>query len=168
MCLIAAGGPGDRLSSAELRAAFARPPAFVPITAHYRSRLTVVLAGMLFLQLAYLLLAVLIGAIGWFGTGAIWAAGIPRDLLTGTFLVGLPAAAAIAVLFLLKPVFTRPPRPPKALAISRENESILFEFVRRICELLDAPEPSRILVDLQVNASASIPGFQGCCWADTI
>ena len=158
---MAAGGPGDPLTSTELRAAFARPPAFVPTTAHYRVRLTLVLAGMLFLQLAYLLFAVSIGVIGWFGTGALWATGLPHDLLTGTFLVGVPVAAAIAVLFLLKAVFTRPPRPPKPLAISLENEPVLFDFVRRICRVLEAPEPSRILVDLQVNASASIPGFTG-------
>jgi Zn-dependent protease with chaperone function len=146
-----------RLTSAELRAAFARPPAFVPTTAHYRLRLTLVLAGMLFLQLTYLLLAGLIAAIGWFGPGALRAAGAPRDLV----LVCFPAAVAIAVLFLLKPLFTRQARPPHPLEILPESEPLLFEFVRRICNLLDAPEPSRILVDLQVNASASIPGFMG-------
>lgn len=152
MCLM----PEAPLTSAELRAAFARPPAFVPTTAHYRLRLTLVLAGMLFLQLAYVLLAALIAAVGWFGTEALWRAGVP-----GTFLVGIPAAATIAVLFLLKPLFTRPRRPPKPLAIAPESEPLLFEFVERICGLLGAPEPSRILVDLQVNASASIPGFVG-------
>ncbi len=155
------GSPEASLTSAELRAAFARPPAFVPTTAHYRLRLTLILAGMLFLQIAYVLLAALIAAIGWFGTAALWASGMPRDLFTGTFLVGLPAAAAIAVLFLLKPVFTRSPRPPKPIEILPENEPLLFEFVQRICAVLNAPEPSRILVDVQVNASASIPGFTG-------
>lgn len=74
---------------------------------------------------------------------------------------GLPAAAAIAVLFLLKPIFTRRPQPPKPLEILPQSEPLLFEFVQRICKLLAAPEPSRILVDFQVNASASIPGFMG-------
>ena len=148
------------MTSAELRAAFARPPAFLPTTAHYRLRLTLVLAGMFFLQLAYLLAVALIATIGWFGTRALWGA-VPPNLLTATLLVGFPAASAIAVLFLLKPVLTRPPRRPKPLEILPESEPLLFEFVQRICTILDAPEPSRILVDLQVNASASIPGFLG-------
>src|SRR5579884_2677582 len=136
MRLMPGGSPEASLTSAELRAAFARPPAFVPTTAHYRLRLTLILAGMLFLQIAYVLLAALIAAIGWFGTAALWASGMPRDLFTGTFLVGLPAAAAIAVLFLLKPVFTRSPRPPKPIEILPENEPLLFEFVQRICAVL--------------------------------
>jgi Zn-dependent protease with chaperone function len=151
------------MTSAELRAAFARPPAFVPTTAHYRLRLMLVLAGMFLLYLAYVLLVALIAAIGWFGTRALWGAA-PPNLLTATLLVGFPAASAIAVVFLLKPVLTRPPRPPKPLEILPESEPLLFEFVQRICTLLDAPEPSRILVDLQVNASASIPGSLGLLW----
>lgn len=161
MGLMPDGGPEAPLTSAELRTAFSLSPAFLPTTAHYRLRLTRVLAGMLFLQFAYLLVVALIAAIGWFGTEALWAMGLPHDLLTGSFLVGFPAAAVIAVLFLLKPVFTRRPQSPKPLEILPEGEPLLFEFVQRICKLLDAPEPSRILVDLQVNASASIPGFLG-------
>ena len=62
---------------------------------------------------------------------------------------------ALVVLFMIKPLFARRPKGSEPLEISRDNEPALFAFIDRICDLVRAPRPRRVLVDLQVNASAS-------------
>ena len=62
---------------------------------------------------------------------------------------------ALVVLFMIKPLFARRPKRSEPLEISRDDEPALFAFIDRICDLVCAPRPRRVLVDLQVNASAS-------------
>ena len=61
----------------------------------------------------------------------------------------------IVILFMLKPLFARPGKQPGNRSVTRKQEPLLFAFVDRICEVVDAPKPSRIDLDCQVNASAS-------------
>jgi hypothetical protein len=56
---------------------------------------------------------------------------------------------------MIKPLFARRPKGSEPLEISREDEPALFAFIDRICDLVRAPRPRRVLADLQVNASAS-------------
>lgn len=63
-------------------------------------------------------------------------------------------AGVTAVLFMFKPLFSRPPKQDKPISLSRSDESQLFDFVDRLCDTVHAPRPKRIDVDCQVNASA--------------
>ncbi len=67
----------------------------------------------------------------------------------------------ILVFFMSRPFFTRRQKPPDLMALSPEAEPELFEFVRAICRIVQAPLPERILIDWQVNASASLHGGLG-------
>ena len=61
----------------------------------------------------------------------------------------------IMVIFMLKPLFSRPGRRRRTRRLEREDEPLLFALVDHICDAVRAPRPKRIDIDLQVNASAS-------------
>jgi len=63
---------------------------------------------------------------------------------------------AIVLLFMIKPLFSRRPKAAEPRALSRDEEPRLFAFIEQICDLVGAPHPKRVLVDLNVNASASL------------
>ncbi len=72
-------------------------------------------------------------------------------------LVATPAVTGVVVtFFLLKPLLARAPPPVEILHLDRGSEPVLFAFVERVCEQLGAPVPTRIDIDLRVNASASL------------
>jgi len=58
-------------------------------------------------------------------------------------------------LFLLKPLFVRPGRADQPLDLRPEEEPWLFQFVHELCDRIGVPRPKAIVVDGQVNASAS-------------
>lgn len=70
--------------------------------------------------------------------------------------LGPAVAGGILVFFMLKPLFARREKPTEPLSLDPAKEPLLFAFVQRICQLVHAPMPSRIDVDCQVNASASL------------
>lgn len=61
----------------------------------------------------------------------------------------------ILVAFMIKPLFSRPPRDSRRRSLTREGEPLLFAFVDRVCEAVGSARPKRIDLDCQVNASAS-------------
>ncbi len=69
---------------------------------------------------------------------------------------GPAVAGGILVFFMLKPLFARRPKRAELLSLDPVEEPLLFAFVQRICQLVQAPMPCRIDVDCQVNASASL------------
>ncbi len=140
-------------------------PVRVPVT--YRIGILLVLIVMVLLPLIYL------GLIGAAGYAVYWHAVSHTGLLTAELGVtsGRNAARArafaallyvapmvvggILVLFMLKPLLSRPSQQRKPRTLSRGKEPLLFAFVDRLCDAVHAPRPKRINVDLQVNASAS-------------
>ena len=70
--------------------------------------------------------------------------------------LGPPVAGAILVFFMLKPFFGRRRKRQEPLWLDAAKEPLLFAFVQRVCELVQAPVPCRIAIDCQVNASASL------------
>ncbi len=58
-------------------------------------------------------------------------------------------------LFLLKPLLARPARTEPPLDIPMSEEPWLFEFVYAVCDKIGAPRPRSIVVNADVNASAS-------------
>ena len=140
-------------------------PVKVPLA--YRAGILLVLTVMVLLPLVYLSL------IGLAGYAVYWHAVSNTGLLTSDMgeTSGRNAARAkmfavllyvapmiiggILVLFMFKPLLSRPAQRRQPRALSRDKEPLLFAFVDRLCDAVHAPRPKRIDVDLQVNASAS-------------
>jgi Zn-dependent protease with chaperone function len=127
----------------------------------YRAGLVVVAVAMLVLPLLYLGLIVVAGSLVWWHlTANQWLmAGTAGGFFRLIAYVGPAVAGAILVFFMVKPLFARPASRIDPVEIQPDAEPELFEFVKRICEHVRAPVPSRIQVDCQVNASASFPSL---------
>ena len=126
------------------------------IEAFYRLGLALNAVAMVILPLLYL---GLIGVVAWgtylYATGHF---GVGMDLKgTGSILIyfGPIVGGALTVLFMFKPLFARRPETRPLPELTREKEPQLFAFIDEICALVHAPRPRRVVVDLQVNASAS-------------
>lgn len=124
----------------------------------YQFALVVVAFTMVLLPLIY------IGLIGFTGYGvyyhavhnvAILSSGRggstgPLIVYAGPILVGL-----VLIFFMVKPFFARAHDAQQPMSISHTDNPMLFAFIGQICRLVEAPLPSRVDVDCQVNASAS-------------
>jgi hypothetical protein len=64
-------------------------------------------------------------------------------------------AGPIAVFFMFKPMLARPSRFERSRSLNRQHEPLFFAFVDRLCAEVGAPQPKRIDVDCNINASAS-------------
>jgi Zn-dependent protease with chaperone function len=83
-------------------------------------------------------------------------------------LSGLVAYLAVGTIgvtliwFMLRPLLTAKSALLPQRSIARESEPVFFQFVEQICALIKTPPPTRIVVDWQPNASASlVHGFRG-------
>jgi Zn-dependent protease with chaperone function len=133
-------------------------------TPAYRLGILLVAGAMLLLPVLYISLIVLcVFLVAWHGVHT------PELLQGSTFLLGWIflyfgplLAGAILILFLLKPLFAPRPKWERGKALRFGKEPVLFAFVTRVARAVSAPEPARIEVDNQVNASASFgPGLAG-------
>ncbi|HEY3863895.1 MAG TPA: M48 family metallopeptidase [Verrucomicrobiae bacterium] len=61
---------------------------------------------------------------------------------------------AIMVLFMVKPIFARPPKP-QPYTLNPDVETELYAFISGICRTVGAPIPRRIDLNCELNASAS-------------
>src|SRR5258706_5480288 len=64
-------------------------------------------------------------------------------------------AGVILVLFMIKPIFSGFRFRTFGLPLSNADSPELFRFLGQLCQSLEAPIPSRVDVNLDVNASAS-------------
>lgn len=103
----------------------------VPITGTYRLGIALVCAFMVVLPFLYL------------STIAILAVFLPCIMVP------------LLLLLIVKPLFSGGGGPTGKRALDRDDEPLLFDFVDRICEAVNAPYPKEIQIDSQVNASAS-------------
>ena len=106
-----------------------------------------------------LIYLVAIAGVAW---GVYWYAIYGGEILwTGSSVVyvvvrfGPPIVGTILIFFLLKPVLARPSEVTKPHILVRDSHPFLFDFVERLCAQVGAPVPHRIVVNLDVNASAS-------------
>ncbi len=78
-------------------------------------------------------------------------------------------AGSVLVAFMIKPLFARPANEVRTRSLTPQGEPLLFAFVKRLCELTGAPEPKKINVDYQMNASASFRrGFLSMFGSDLV
>ncbi len=147
--------PADH--DAELLAAAELEIEPVRITLTYQLGLVVVATGMLLLPILYVSLIVALGYGVWyhavhspaviFGSGG----GFWRVVLYVAPIFG----GATGIVFMIKPIFASPPKPPPPLTLTPQQQPLLHGFVQRLCHSLGAPTPREVRVDMQVNASAS-------------
>lgn len=60
----------------------------------------------------------------------------------------------IVIAFMFKPLLARPANEGRRRSVTPTSDPLLFEFVSHICALVGAPQPRRIDIDCQINASA--------------
>ncbi|MCX6856262.1 MAG: M48 family metalloprotease, partial [Verrucomicrobia bacterium] len=124
----------------------------------YQMGLAVVALTMVLLPLIYIALIVAVGWSVWWhlmNDGALFSGMRGRAIIIGVVLyLGPAVAGAIFVLFLIKPLFSRGSKAPPPFKLQEADEPELFSLVRKICQVIGAPEPREIRLDMQVNASA--------------
>lgn len=130
----------------------------------YRLGLTVVAFAMILLPLIYFSIVGFFGycvyyyatryhtILGWKGFGA-WGQIIKLMMYFGPLFFG-----AALTFFLVKPIFNRRSDDTRHYSLNFADAPQLFALIGWICRSLNAPIPSRIDVDCDVNASA---GFRG-------
>jgi predicted Zn finger-like uncharacterized protein len=141
--------------------------ATVPIAASYRIGIALVSLFMIMLPLIYVALIGITGWSVWYHasqhTGIITAAASSttgrnsgRAVVFGFLIYVTPIIAGVAlVLFMFKPLFSKPVNDSGRRTLKPADEPLLFEFVDRICRAVNSPRPHRIDIDCNINASAS-------------
>ncbi len=104
----------------------------VPMTGTYR--FGILLVSLFMISLPFLYLAVVI-VLSFVSPPLLW---IP-----------------LLLFLIVKPLFSLSSDPSGTRTLDRDEEPLLFDFVDRVCEAVDAPYPKQINIDASVNASAS-------------
>ena len=129
----------------------------------YRLGISLTSVFMLVLPLVYVgLIVTSIYAIYYYATETIptLMSSLPRGraaVIAMAVYVTPIVAGCVVVVFLIKPLFIAmiDDHDPRTRSLKREHEPLLFHLVDHICDVTGAPKPSRIVVDSEVNASAS-------------
>lgn len=132
----------------------------------YQFGLGVVTLAMVLLPLIYIALIMAMGKLVWWhiqnDVGIFEHVRGRGVILAGIVYLAPVIAGGIFILFLIKPLFSKASKPVPSYKITEADEPLLFNFVRKICELVGAPNPREIRLDTQVNASA---GFRRGWWS---
>lgn len=128
------------------------------MTPLYRLGLLGVATTLILLQTVYVLLVLaLVAATCWY---ALLLPGIFTTMRINVITLSLGVAplvaGALASFFMFKPLLQRSAPAEPLLTLEREDEPEFFAFVDRLCEMVGAPKPRRVTLDLQVNASAAL------------
>ncbi len=126
--------------------------------------LGIALAAVIMLLLPLLYLALVAGAaygVYYHATHNVWlldavGGGRGRIYVALVAYIGPLLVGGVLVLFMIKPLFARSLPSPGSLALKRDEQPLLFDYVDRLCEIVRAPQPRSIHVDCSVNASASL------------
>ena len=139
----------------------------VPVVASYRIGIALTSLLMIMLPLIYL---AMIFAVGWLvyyhaanHSGMISSASQStsgrnsgRAAIFALLAYLTPMIAGVVlILFMLKPLFSKPAKDSGRRTLKPEEDPLLFEFVDRICKAVGSPRPRRIDIDCNINASAS-------------
>jgi hypothetical protein len=152
--------PAEMLSAGELKAALADVIPRSRISIFYQMALFLVAIFMILLPIIY------VGFVASAIYGVYWYAVHAKALFTSfgggvhIFLFKLVAyfgplfGGTVAIFFMFKPLFARPPKRPEALTLNPAIEPKLFQFIAHLSDLLSAPMPKRIDLNCELNASA--------------
>jgi hypothetical protein len=140
----------------EVMSSFAEPDSQPDVAVAYRLGLVVVAVTMTVLFLAYAVLVVCTFGMSISLLADAFAkaatADPPRDVLFDTI---RGALLAIVFIFMVRPFLNLFEKKPEPYAVTAADEPALFEFVERICSIVNAPLPSQIYLTADVNASVS-------------
>jgi len=132
-----------------------------PVSRAYRIGLIGVVAGLCALPIIYF---AIVGAIVfgiWFhATHDLWALG-EHGIWGLVLYVGPLIIGPALIWFMLRPFFGKRAAAIIPQEITAETEPRLFDFIYRVCDLVRAPRPRHVYVDMQANASAAVMGFVG-------
>lgn len=144
----------------QLRAAFRGKIEPVPVPFSYRVGVILVAALVIALPLAYLaVIGMALYLVFWRALHAASAAVYVPSLAAGT----------VMIFFLLKPIFAAPGRQRRTRSLTRESDPLLFAFVDHVCTAVGSPQPRRIDIDFEVNASAEFSdGWRGLWSRDLV
>lgn len=137
--------PGPLPTIEQVLAAFERER-LTPRPASWISQLALALVTvmMVLLPLSYLaLVAAAISGLVWWAMHAGWFFGVP--ILLGVILVPV----------MLKPLFTRSPRPKPSFDLDPARQPEVIAFVHRVADAVGAPRPRVIELNCEVNAAAA-------------
>jgi len=154
-------GPAEpSVSPQEILAAFTGRIEPVRTSATYKLGIFLAAAVMIVLPLIYVGFIVLAAYLVYWHMvhdTAILSAGGGRRGAVWAFIIYVAPIfiGGILVLFMIKPLFARPAQRGRIRSLTKRSDPLLFAFVERICAVVGAPQPQRIDVDAQVNASAS-------------
>ncbi|MBX3420694.1 MAG: trypsin-like peptidase domain-containing protein [Pirellulaceae bacterium] len=151
---ISATNPGVRQQVLE---AVESPIEPVPTTLSYRLALLAVAMVMLLLPVLYI---GLIGLTAWgtveYTRFAISIAQGSEVRARGKSWLFLPTIAmAVAIFFMIKPLFAKKARAAAPRSLNPQDEPLLFEYIAILCKSVHAPAPKRICVSTDVNAFAA-------------
>src|SRR5689334_13446684 len=120
------------------------PDDLADFPASYRSQQSLLLAGLFMFLLFYFLLIALCVLLG------TWCVVTLRDLLP--LKVILLVGCGLTFLFLVKGFFKRRPVEKELhIEITEDEQPVLFAFIHKLCDELDAPLPNRVFVSTDVN-----------------
>ena len=69
---------------------------------------------------------------------------------------GAPIVSGVVmILFMIKPFFAKFSNESSKKELTRDEEPVLFSFIEMICNAVGAPNPQKVMLDYQANASAS-------------
>ncbi len=147
--LISSGSGGPILG------AFAGPLPEVRVGVVYRLGLAIVALTMVLLPLAYVAL------IGVASYGVYWHMTAHQALLSdaeglwGLLLYAVPVfVGGVLVVFMIKPLFAPKTKEMEPVELTADAEPQLHAFIHRLCDVVGAPRPRKIVVDCEANASA--------------
>jgi Zn-dependent protease with chaperone function len=148
------------LTAGELKAAFAGAIPRSRVSIFYQIALFLVAVFMILLPMIY------VGFIVLAGYGVYWYA-IHAKVFLGGFIGGLYVflfklvvyfgpifGGIVAIFFMFKPLFARPPKRPETMTLNPALEPKLYQFIAHLSDLLSAPMPKSIEMDCELNASA--------------
>ena len=122
----------------------------------YNLGLFFVTISMIILPLIYLSL---ITATGWtvYKYASDWGqSGESLDGLGSILVYFTPIiCGSILCFFMIKPLFARKAADPGLIKLNSQDEPFIFEYVAALCQRVGAPMPREIIVNCEVNASAS-------------
>ncbi len=129
----------------------------------YRVGVLLVAAAMLLLPAVYVaLIAGVAFLLYYHATANVTLLQGPPSIVRVVFgYAGPLIVGAVLLFFMVKPLFAGRARAERFRSLEFGEEPLLFALVARVARALGAPEPKRIDVDCQVNASAAFDGLFG-------
>ncbi len=153
----------SKFTAQQIAAAFGSKIERAETSEGYRGSMAGVAAMMFMLPVGYLLLiltcmllllAYVVFGIPYFMGGVFGRTWIGLVI----FLVAVAPAIAmgITLLFMIKPIFVKTRRQERKRELTRQDQPTLFALIDQVCEAADAPRPTRVEVNMELNASASL------------